>query len=208
VSPSLKILIVEDSPADCKLVLQELKRSGLEEIKWERVETAQAMRDALINETWDVIISDWSMPKFSATESLRLLRETGADIPFIIVSGTVGEELAVEAMRAGAQDYVLKDRLTRLLPAIEREVREAQMRESRRRAEASLQKSETRFARLAESGIVGICIADVLGNVHEANDAYLEMIGYTRDDLLSGKVGWAAMTPPNGLLSTKKPPRS
>jgi two-component system, cell cycle sensor histidine kinase and response regulator CckA len=200
----LKILIVEDSPADCKLVLQELKRSGMEDIEWERVDTAQVMRDALINKTWDLIISDWSMPKFSATEALRLLRETGVDIPFIIVSGTVGEELAVEAMRAGARDYVLKDKLKRLPAVIDREVREAKGRESRRRAEASLLKSENRFARLAESGIAGICIADVLGNVHEANDAYLQMIGYTRDDLTAGKVSWSGMTPPEWIHIDEK----
>ena len=199
----LRVLIVEDSPTDCKLVLQELKRGG-NDVEWERVETAHDMREALINRTWDVIISDWSMPKFSATEALRVLRETGLDVPFIMVSGTVGEDVAVEAMRAGAHDYVLKDRLTRLQPALEREVREARVRESRRRAEASLQKSETRFARLSESGIVGICIADVMGNLLEANDAYLNMLGYTREDFALGKLSWAGMTSPEWRGSDEK----
>jgi hypothetical protein len=199
----LKILIVEDSPADCKLVLQELKRAG-KEVDWERVEDAQSMRDALINKSWDLVISDWSMPKFTATEALRLVKEAGVDVPFIIVSGTVGEEQAVEAMRAGAHDYVLKDKLRRLVPAIEREVREARVRESRRKAESSLLKSETRFARLAESGIVGISIADLHGNLHEANDAYLKMIGYTREDVLTGKLGWANMTPPEWTAGDEK----
>jgi hypothetical protein len=199
----LKVLIVEDSPADCKLVLQELKRAG-KEVEWDRVQDAQSMRDALINKSWDVVISDWAMPKFSATEALRLVKEAGIDVPFIIVSGTVGEEQAVEAMRAGAHDYVLKDKLTRLVPAIEREVRESRVRESRRRAESSLLKSETRFARLAESGIVGINIADIHGNLHEANDAYLKMIGYTREDLLTGKLGWGDMTPPEWKAGDEK----
>src|SRR5207248_2831241 len=110
------------------------------------------------------------------------------DVPFIIVSGTVGEETAVEAMRAGANDYVLKGNLARLAPAVERELRQRSGRESRRRAEQALRASEVRFERLWDSGVVGIFIADVLGSIHEANDACLHMLGYSREDLLAGEL--------------------
>ncbi|MBK7861267.1 MAG: response regulator [Archangiaceae bacterium] len=110
-------------------------------------------------------------------------------MPLIIVSGTIGEERAVEAMREGAADFVLKDHLARLAPAVEREVREAKNRRDQRAA-------QTRFSRLVESGVIGVAIADGLGNIIEANDAYLAMLGYAREDLLSGHVRWTDMTPP------------
>jgi two-component sensor histidine kinase len=123
----LRILLVEDSATDAKLVLQELERAG-RRVQFERVETATAMRAALLREPWDLVISDWSLPTFSAPAALRILTESGLDLPFIIVSGTIGEETAVEAMRAGAHDFVLKDKLARLGPAVERELRECQSR--------------------------------------------------------------------------------
>ena len=189
------MLIVEDSPTDAKLVMRELRRGG-RAVESRRVETALDMREALNTETWDLVISDWSMPHFSALEALALLKRTGKDLPFIIVSGTVGEDSAVEGMRSGAHDYLLKDRLTRLLPAIERELRERDTRAARARAEEALRISEVRLARLAESGIVGICVADLLGSVREANEAYLAMLGYTREELADGEVFWSRLTPP------------
>jgi two-component sensor histidine kinase len=123
----LRVLLVEDSETDAKLVVQELQRTG-RRVQFERVETATAMRAALVGEPWDLVISDWSLPKFSAPAALGILRETGLDLPFIIVSGAIGEGAAVEAMRAGAHDYVLKDKLARLGPAVERELRECQAR--------------------------------------------------------------------------------
>jgi two-component system, cell cycle sensor histidine kinase and response regulator CckA len=193
----LQLLLVEDSPDDERLVLRELKRAGLE-VDHERVQDPRAMREALARRRWDVVVSDWQMPSFSAPDALALLAESGHDLPFIIVSGTIGEEIALEAMRAGARDFVLKDRLARLAPAIERELRERRVRESRRHAEAALQASEARFARLAASGIIGIAFADVVaGNLSDANDTCLRMLGYTtRDELLSGEIRWSDMTPP------------
>jgi two-component system cell cycle sensor histidine kinase/response regulator CckA len=192
---ALRVLLVEDSPTDAKLVLQELRRLG-RSIDHERVETAETMRAALEQKKWDIVISDWSMPTFSAPAALATLKEARQDLPFIIVSGTVGEESAVEAMRTGAHDYVLKDNLGRLVPAVERELRECAERAARRQAEAALKESEGRFRRLAESGIIGITIADVNGPILEANDTYLKMIGYSREEVLRGEVRWKEMTPP------------
>jgi two-component sensor histidine kinase len=123
----LRVLLVEDSKTDAALVVRELQRTG-RRVQFERVETPTAMRAALLGELWDLVISDWSLPKFSAPAALRILKETGLDLPFIIVSGAIGEDAAVEAMRAGAHDYVLKDKLARLGPAVERELRECQAR--------------------------------------------------------------------------------
>jgi two-component system cell cycle sensor histidine kinase/response regulator CckA len=194
-SRPLRILIVEDSPTDAKLMAKELHRLD-REVHFERVETAESMRTALRNQEWDAIISDWSLPKFGAMEALSCLKELALDIPFVVVSGTVGEETAVEAMRAGAHDYVLKDKLTRLAPAIERELAQRQGREAGRRTQDALRSSETRFIRLWDSGIVGISIGVFLGAVHDANDAFLKTIGRSRSELLLGKIQWEAMTPP------------
>jgi PAS domain S-box-containing protein len=191
----LRVLMVEDSATDAKLVVQEFQRKGLL-VDLERVETADAMRAALERTTWDAVIADWSMPRFTGPAALAILKEKGLDVPFIIVSGTIGEEAAVEAMRAGAHDYVLKERLSRLTPAIEREVRECKDRRARRQAESALRDSEARFRRLTESGIMGITIADVNGSILDANDTYMKMVGYPREQLLGGGMPWANLTPP------------
>ena len=106
----LKILIVEDSKIDAALVLDEMKVAGLEYIS-RRVETPEEFRQALIDEHWDVICSDYTMPRFSAMVAMKMLHETALDIPFIIVSGSIGEELAVQALHKGANDYLMKDNL-------------------------------------------------------------------------------------------------
>jgi two-component system cell cycle sensor histidine kinase/response regulator CckA len=192
---TLRLLMVEDSETDAKLVVRELRRTG-RPIEFERVETAEAMRAALKRQSWDVVTSDWSMPKFSVLAALAIVKESGLDLPFIIVSGTIGEEAAVDAMRTGAHDYVLKDKLGRLMPAVEREIRECKERRARLQAEEALRESEARFRRLAESGIIGVVTADVHGSILDANDAFLKMIGYSREELLSGALRWADLTPP------------
>jgi two-component system cell cycle sensor histidine kinase/response regulator CckA len=190
----LRLLIVEDSPTDAKLVVTRLKPLR-REVVWERVETAEAMRAALRDRAWDFVISDWSMPQFSALAAAAILAELDMDLPFIIVSGTIGEETAVEAMRAGARDFVLKDNLGRLHPAVERELREAAERAARRKAEAELRESERRFRAIADSGIMGFATGDFGGQVYEANDAFLALVGYTREELAAGAVHWADLTP-------------
>ena len=314
-TPSIRILLVEDSATDAKLVIHELKRAGLQ-VDVERVQDAGALREALTTHRCDAVICDWSLPGLDALGALEIFRAAGVDLPFIIVSGTVGEELAVTAMRAGAHDYVLKDKLARLPAALERELRESRIRAEHRRQEerfralieksseaivladydgqityaspaaatifgvpterligatkrdfihpddleyaaemavrvrqhattnaqkpvrivqpggairwveytatnllddptvsavvvnlrditerqqaaSALRVSESRFARLAESGIIGILTADIYGNILESNRAYADMVGYTQQELASGTIKWADLIPPD-----------
>jgi signal transduction histidine kinase len=125
-------LVVEDSLHDVELLLLTLRKGGYEP-EHQRVDTADAMARALQEEEWDIVVSDYSMPGFNGLEALRLLRETREDLPFFVLSGTIGEETAVEVMRAGAQDYLMKGNLSRLLPAIGRELGEARRRKLLRR---------------------------------------------------------------------------
>ena len=118
----LRILLIEDSEDDARLVLREIQRSGYE-LEFERVETAEAMRAGLARQAWDLIICDFSLPRFSAPNALELLKKSGLDLPFIIVSGTIGEESAVNALKAGAHDFIIKGNFARLIPAIERELK-------------------------------------------------------------------------------------
>jgi len=133
-SEPIRVLIVEDSEDDAVLTLLELRRNGYEPTS-ERVDSAEAMSAALDRQTWDLIIADYAMPRFSMSTALTMVQEKGLDLPFIVVSGAIGEEAAVAAMRAGAHDYVMKGNIARLAPAVERELREAEMRRERRRAE-------------------------------------------------------------------------
>lgn len=139
----LRLLIVEDDPADALLVVRFLEKAGLQ-LEWERVEDREGLAAALAK-PWDAVVSDWSLPAFGAKEALKVLQARGLDLPFLIMSGTIGEETAVEAMRLGAHDFVLKDRLTRLPLALEREIREAKVRAERAKADAALRRSEERF---------------------------------------------------------------
>ncbi len=136
-SKSIRVLIIEDSEDDLLLLLRELRAGGYDPL-YEQVETAEKMRAALSRQQWDIIISDYIMPRFSGMAALDILKESGIDIPFIVVSGKIGEEVAVETLKAGAHDYIVKGALGRLLPAIDREIREAAGRRERRAAEAAL----------------------------------------------------------------------
>jgi signal transduction histidine kinase len=141
-SQKLRVLIVEDSESDSALLVRQLECTGGYDVYHERVETADGMRKALRQGAWDVILSDYKMPQFSAPLALEVLKESELDLPFVVVSGTIGEELAVAAMKAGSHDYVMKDHLARLVPAIERELREAKMRAAHREAEKRLRVTE------------------------------------------------------------------
>ncbi len=120
----LRVLIVEDSEDDALLLVRELQRGGYD-VTFERVDTAEAMTETLDNRQLDIVLADYTMPHFSGTDALRLLRERELDIPFIFVSGTIGEDTAVASLKSGANDYIVKGNLKRLIPAIERELREA-----------------------------------------------------------------------------------
>ncbi|PYO27333.1 MAG: hybrid sensor histidine kinase/response regulator [Gemmatimonadetes bacterium] len=166
----LRVLMVEDSEDDALLVLRELRAAGYDPTH-ERVDTAAALEASLDRHPWDLVIGDYSMPHFSGTAALAILRERGLDIPYICVSGTITEELAVAAMKAGANDYVTKGQLKRLLPAIERELREAQAR-------ATLRATEASFATLVEHAPVGIYRSSPEGRFLSANAAVVRMLGY------------------------------
>ena len=138
-SKPLRLLIVEDSEDDALFLLHELRKGGYT-VTSERVDTAPAMSAALEKQAWDVVIADYVMPYFSAPDALILLKGKGIDLPFIVVSGKIGEDIAVATMKAGAHDYIMKDNLKRLVPAVERELREAVERQERRRAEESIRR--------------------------------------------------------------------
>lgn len=203
----LRVLIVEDSEDDMLLMLRELRRGGYT-LDYARVETPLAMQAALDRQLWDVAIADYTLPAFSAPEALKLLQSQGLDLPFIIVSGTIGEEIAVAAMKAGAHDYIIKGNLTRLLPAVERELREAEERHKRRSAEQSLRESEERIrlqaqelarannalqehadelAELYNQAPCGYHSLDKNGIFVRINDTELKMLGYARDEILGKK---------------------
>jgi signal transduction histidine kinase len=137
---ALRALLVEDSELDAELLARALTKGGFE-LTWARVDTSEAMVQALTQQTWDLILCDHAMPRFSAPEALELLKRHSADVPFIIVSGYIEEETAVSAMKAGAHDYIMKDRLARLVPAVERELRDAEVRRARRKSEEDLKRA-------------------------------------------------------------------
>ena len=136
-SGPLRVLIVEDSEDDTLLLVRELRRGGYDP-EFQRVETAEAMNAALEKQKWDIVLADYAMPHFDAIGALELFKEKGREAPFIIVSGAISEETAVAAMKAGARDYITKDKLVRLIPAIVRELRDAEVRRMRKQAEQAL----------------------------------------------------------------------
>jgi len=174
----LRILIVEDSEEDALLLLMELRRNGYE-TDFARVETREAMIEALQRRECDVVISDYVMPKFSGLEALATLKESGLDLPFVIVSGNIGEDIAVEAMKAGAHDYILKGNLKRLVPAIERELRDAETRRARRRVE----EERTRLATAVESAVDAVVITDPRGTIRYVNPAFEKITGHSREEV-------------------------
>lgn len=183
----LQVLIVDDVEDDALLVLRELRRAGFEP-GYTRVYTRAALERALERE-WDVVLCDYSMPGFSALEALAVVRGRGLDLPFIIVSGTVGEARAVEIMRAGAHDYVFKDNLSRLGVAIERELREARNRAEKRRLQEQLLVSE----RMASIGVLAA------GVVHEINNPLTALLGSAELAVLSFRTTQIALGGSSGL---------
>lgn len=171
----LKVLVVEDSEADAELLLHELSKAGYKPTA-RRVDSAAAMESALRQDDWDLIISDYVLPQFSGLEALKILQKRNLDIPFLIVSGKIGEEVAVEALKAGADDYLLKDRLARLPAAIERELQEAAHRQKRREADEALRDSEERYRRLVESSPEATCIC-AAGHFVYVNPACVKLFG-------------------------------
>jgi len=165
----LQVLIVEDSADDAELIARTLRRGGFD-LSYQRVDTSAAMAAALAQPGWDLVIADYSMPYFSGLRTLKLLREKEPDLPFILVSATIGEEVAVQAMKAGANDYIMKHNLARLWPAVERELRDAAVRRAHRQA-------ESRYHNLFNNVPVGVLITTGDARVFETNPAFVKMLG-------------------------------
>jgi PAS domain S-box-containing protein len=167
---AMQLLIVEDSADDAELMIRALRRAGCDP-DYERVETPEAMQAALLRGSWDMVIADYSLPHFSGLAALKMLQDQEIDLPFILVSGSVGEDVAVAAIRAGARDYILKGNLARLAPAVERELREAQARTARKHA-------ESRYRNLFNSVPVGVFVTNPKGELIEANPRFVAMLGF------------------------------
>lgn len=175
-SKPLNVMLIEDSEDDALLLIRELRRGGYEPA-FERVETPEFMRAALERRQWDLIISDYVLPKFSGMAALAMLKESGTDLPFIIVSGNIGEDIAVGAMKAGAHDYILKGNMTRLVPAVERELREARIRRERRQAHDALTEQSKTLEAFFTHSINPLVFLDKDFNFLRVNQAYAQACG-------------------------------
>jgi PAS domain S-box-containing protein len=185
----LNVLLVEHSPDDAAVILGELERGGYR-VTSERIQTAESMQEALGRSAWDVVISDFSLPGFGGPEALAVLREMGQDLPFIIVSGTAGEEAALKALKAGAHDFMPKTRLARLVPAIERELRDVQTKRDRTLAYDALRQSEAQHRSLVDRCVFGILQSTTDGRLITANPALAKMLGYASSgELLAAGLG-------------------
>jgi len=185
----LRALIVEDSEDDAELLVRELERGGYR-VAFERVYTPEDLHEALDRQAWDVIFADYTMPRFRGTEALAMVRNRGMEVPFLFVSGTIGEEVAVAAMKAGADDYFIKGKTQRLVPAVARELRDAAGRRERHRIEAerraateALRASEERHRLLFEHIADAILVVDRIGSILFASAAVREVLGYEPEDL-------------------------
>ncbi|MGK7345817.1 MAG: PAS domain-containing protein [Candidatus Nitrospinota bacterium M3_3B_026] len=178
----LKVLLVEDSEDDALLILRELEKDGLDPTS-KIVETAGDYTAALSENSWDVIISDYSMPNFSGVEALRMLKDSGRDIPFVMVSGAIGEETAVETMKAGAHDFIVKGNYARLAQAIRRELTDARDRREKRRAEEALRESEERLKAIVDNTTAVIFVKDMEGRYTLVNRRLAEIIGEPKEEI-------------------------
>src|SRR5579862_2463336 len=179
----LSVLIVEDSVDDTFFIVRELQRGGYN-VDFERVETATAMETALRSRDWDLVISDYSMPLFGGAAALGLYQQSGLDVPFILVSGTMGEDIAVEMVKAGAHHYVMKENLTKLVSAVDRELRSAQERRIRRQMEATQ-------AYLAS--IVSCCSDAIIGKTLDGtivswNTGAEKLYGYSAPEMIGQSI--------------------
>ena len=184
----LRVLIIEDSEDDALLVMHELQRGGYDPF-FERVETAEEMSSALGKGGLDLVIADYASPGFSGLDALRILHKSGYDLPFIIVSGMIGEESAVEAMKAGAHDYIMRNNLNRLIPAVERELKEAKMRGKRGDIEQRLRTSENLYRTIFETTGNAMVIIEENTMVSLMNREAEHLTGYSKEEV-EGKKSW------------------
>ncbi len=180
---TLKLLLIEDNPDDELLILRELERGGFT-VSHTRVETEKELKQALNPGGWDAVITDYNLPNFSGPEALEVFKRHQLDIPFIVVSGQVGEETAVDTMKAGAHDYIPKDNLARLIPAIKRELKDADNRRLKKRIEMDLKESEKRYRALWNKAPAAYHILDRHGIIKAVNQTELDMFGYSREEMV------------------------
>lgn len=176
----LRILLIEDSEDDAKLLLREISRIGYR-ADHRRVETADELYAALADKTWDVVICDYSLPHLNAPQALEVLKTSGLDLPFIIISGTIGEENAIDALKAGAHDFIIKGKYARLGPAIERELKEAGIRRDRRRAEEALREKERLLSEAQRIGHIGSWSYDIPSGSLQFSDEMYRLLDLSPD---------------------------
>ncbi len=202
----IRVLIVEDSEDDMLLILHELRKGGYDP-DFVQVDNYSSMAEALSEQQWDVIISDYALPEFDGIKALKLLENKGHDIPFILVSGTIGEEVAVTAMKSGADDYVMKDKLTRLVPAIKRELKDFEDRRVLKRVENELQESEKHHRKLLNTLKEGVyqCEPHNEGVFTWVNQACAEIFGYSSPkEMIGTKIKNIYVNPGDRELLLKK----
>jgi PAS domain S-box-containing protein/putative nucleotidyltransferase with HDIG domain len=173
----LRVLIVDDSEDDTSLIIRKLSSGGYDP-KWERVDSSEAMKNALKREDWDIILCDYKMPNFNAPAALKLAHGNKMDIPFIVVSGAIGEDTAVDLMKSGAHDYVMKDKLAKLAVAVERAIREAKIRRDKKMTEEMLKMSRENFRHSLDDSPLGVRIVTATGELIYANQEILNIYGY------------------------------
>ena len=184
---NLNVLHIEDSADDADLIRLALEEAGYQ-LEYRRIETAAEMQQALNDIRWDVVLSDYSLPKFDPGSALVILQQSGLDVPFILLSSFVGEETAVALMRAGAHDFIMKDKLARLAPAIEREVKEARERQKRRDAEEALRASEKLLHDITSALGEGIFVLDCNGHLMFMNAEAENLLGWTENELFGSNM--------------------
>jgi len=198
----LRALIVEDCQDDALIVAQELRRGGYDP-QFRQVQTAEEMGEALSTGRWDAVIADYHLPRFSAPAALALVKERGLDLPFIVISGMVGEATAVAVMKAGAHDYIMKDNLTRLVPAVERELREARARERHRRGARQLARERQFSDAIVDTSGALIVVLDPEGRIVQFNKACQKATGYALDEV-RGQLMWDLLVPPEELARARE----
>ena len=184
-----KILIVDDSEDDAELIVRKLSQDGINLI-YKRVETSKSFKNCLINESWDIVICDFIIPGFGGLKALKISKSINKDLPVIIVSGKIGEEMAVKAMKAGAQDYILKDNLSRLAPAIEREINEFKIR---KKQDIALKKSESIYKTIFENTGTATVIINKEMYIEMVNTVFESLSGYKKDQI-EGKIKFTEFT--------------
>lgn len=200
-SEKIRVLVVDDSEDDTLLLTDELEHNGYDPT-YIRIDTAKAMKTALREQTWDIIIADYTMPQFSGPEALKVLQESGLDIPLILVSGTAEDNVGIDMMRAGAQDFIIKHNLSRLAPAVTRELGEAESRKQRKRAEDSARTSAENYRTMIEYAPVPVVTYNRDAVILQVNPAVEQLFGFSSEEVV-GRPIWESFGLPKNAQRTR-----